>query len=186
MEAAMRQALVVLIGGLSACATGQPARADLTYILPYPAGASHVVVQGFIGRYGHTDAVAFAYDFTADIGSPVTAARGGGVVHVVESNADSPPRQPQPGRENVVVVDHGDDTFGRYYHLTQNGADVSVGDHVAQGQAIGRSGNSGSSFLPHLHFDVTRGCHEWGCQTVEFSFADVTDDPLVERQSYAR
>jgi murein DD-endopeptidase MepM/ murein hydrolase activator NlpD len=53
-----------------------------------------------------------------------------------------------------VFIEHVDGTVGRYFHLTRSGADVSVGQQVASGQRIGRSGNSGNSSAPHLHFDV--------------------------------
>ena len=43
---------------------------------------------------------------------------------------------------------------------------VSVGQRVPAGQEVGRSGDSGASAGPHLHFDVTRGCPDWGCQTI--------------------
>ena len=156
------------------------------YWLPFPPGQAHKVVQSFNGPYGHSDVNAYAYDFTADIGSEVTAARGGAVIHMVEFNPDALPRKPEPGKENVVVIGHGDGTFGRYYHLTQNGAEVDVGMRVRTGQTLGRSGNSGSSFMPHLHFDVTKGCFEYGCPTVRFKFEDIKDDPLIAGQSYSR
>ena len=106
------------------------------------------------------------------------------VVVAVEEHPNAEPRKPQPGNENYVVIDHGDHTFGRYYHLDQNGAEVVMGETVAAGQLIGRSGNSGATFGPHLHFDVTGGCFEWGCQTVRFRFSGVEDDPLVEGETY--
>jgi murein DD-endopeptidase MepM/ murein hydrolase activator NlpD len=41
-----------------------------------------------------------------------------------------------------------------YAHLAQDGADVRLGEHVRRGQRIGRSGNTGFSGGPHLHFVV--------------------------------
>jgi murein DD-endopeptidase MepM/ murein hydrolase activator NlpD len=57
-------------------------------------------------------------------------------------------------QENYVFVKHTDGTMGRYFHLTRHGALVEVGDSVQQGDVIARSGNSGDSAEPHLHFDV--------------------------------
>ncbi len=175
---------ILMAAWLCACTSGGVGQPN--YILPFPEGQSHAVVQSFNGQYGHNGANAYAYDFSADAGSPVSAARAGIVVHVVESNPDAPLRQPQPGHENLIVIDHGDGTFGRYYHLTLNGADVQAGQRVAVGQLIGRSGNSGASFMPHLHFDVATGCYEYGCQTARFAFQGAEDDPLVEERMYAR
>jgi len=61
---------------------------------------------------------------------------------------------------NYVVIEHGPALFSLYVHMMQNSATVSVGDHVATGQVIGKIGNSGftvSTFgvadgIPHLHF----------------------------------
>lgn len=167
----------------TACATVQR---QPEYLLPFGPGSHHSLVQGFDGRYGHSGVNAFAYDFRAEIGTVVTAARAGTAIHVVESNEDSPPRQPRPGQENVIVIDHGDGTFGRYYHLTRNGADIQPGQKVKAGQPIGRSGNSGASFMPHLHFDVTEKCFEYGCPTVRFRFAGIEQQPLQEGASYSR
>jgi len=152
-----------------------------TYILPYPTASSCKLLQGHNGPYGHTGAVEFAYDFQMPIGSPVNAARDGEVVSVVEKNNDG---TRVPGEENVVVIKHSDGTFGRYYHLTKQGALVSVGDKVKQGDRIALSGNSGASAGPHLHFDVTKECFEWGCQTIPIQFVNSKENPLKASSVY--
>jgi murein DD-endopeptidase MepM/ murein hydrolase activator NlpD len=115
------------------------------------------------------------------IGSPIIAARSGEVVHVVEVH-DNGTRK--PGEENVVVIKHSDGTFGRYYHLTKEGVLVTVGQSVKQGQRIALSGDSGASAGPHLHFDVTKDCYEWGCQTIRFEFGNVRVNPLKQGEVY--
>ena len=55
------------------------------------------------------------------------------------------------------MIKHADDTFGVYWHMKHNGVLVKVGDKVKQGDDIARSGNTGNSSGPHLHFDVRIG-----------------------------
>ena len=152
-----------------------------TYILPYPKEAKYKLLQGYNGPYGHKGHAEFGYDFQMPIGSPVIAARDGEVIKVVENNSDGTRK---PGEENVVVIKHSDGTFARYYHLTEEGALVSVGDKVKQGSRIALSGDSGASAGPHLHFDVTKDCHDWGCQTIKIEFSNVKENPLKQGEIY--
>jgi murein DD-endopeptidase MepM/ murein hydrolase activator NlpD len=39
-------------------------------------------------------------------------------------------------------------------HLSEVSSDLAVGDRVARGQVVGRSGNTGHSYAPHLHYQV--------------------------------
>ncbi len=55
---------------------------------------------------------------------------------------------------NFVVLDHGDGEFTFFAHLRNGSQKAKTGDRVAAGQEIGRVGNSGDSFWPHLHFQV--------------------------------
>jgi murein DD-endopeptidase MepM/ murein hydrolase activator NlpD len=170
----------------SACYARRPAGARLEggssgYLLPFPVGDSARLIQGNNGPWGHTGHAAYAFDFVMPVGSPVTAARRGRVVAVEEQFVDG---TRTPGRENYVVVRHADGTFGRYYHLTKDGALVNVGQDVAAAQIIGRSGNTGASAGPHLHFDVTRDCPEWGCQTIEIRFRNARADSLAQGRYY--
>jgi murein DD-endopeptidase MepM/ murein hydrolase activator NlpD len=151
------------------------------YVLPYAKTASYKLLQGYNGPWGHEEHAAYAYDFQMPIGTAVHAVRSGTVVHVVEKNVDSTRK---PGEENVIVIGHEDGTFARYYHLTKDGAKVKVGDEVKQGQLIGLSGDSGASAGPHLHFDVTEKCFEWGCQTIQIEFQNAKENPLRQGVSY--
>ena len=53
-----------------------------------------------------------------------------------------------------IVVDHGNGYETVYAHLS----DILVrrGQRVSRGDVIGRTGNSGTSFAPHLHYEVLR------------------------------
>ncbi|MFI1414051.1 transglycosylase family protein [Streptomyces sp. NPDC020707] len=54
-----------------------------------------------------------------------------------------------------VVVRHGDGRYTQYAHLSA--ISVKAGQSVGAGQRIGRSGSTGNSSGPHLHFEVRTG-----------------------------
>ncbi len=82
-------------------------------------------------------------DYVASVGTPVMAA-GSGTVVAISSGWSG-------GYGFVVLVNHGNGVVTRYAHLS--GVNVSAGQRVEQGQIIARSGNSGRSTGPHLHFE---------------------------------
>ena len=129
-------------------------QAHSPYVLPYQIGQAFQVIRT-TGHYtrGNGGVGLYAIDFRMPIGTPVVAARAGIVAAVQESFADGNNKDLQ---ENYVFIKHDDDTIGRYFHLTKNGALAEKGDAVQHGQLIAHSGNSGQSGEPHLHFDVQK------------------------------
>jgi LysM repeat protein len=59
------------------------------------------------------------------------------------------------GYGNYVIISHPNGTQTLYAHTQKNF--VSVGDRVEQGQMIAKSGSTGNSTGPHLHFEVRNG-----------------------------
>ena len=84
-------------------------------------------------------------DFSVPVGTPVRVT-GDGVVLVV---------QQQRGFGRVIKVDHGNDVISVYAHLDQ--PLVKKGARVSRGDIIGRSGNTGRSSAPHLHYEIRIG-----------------------------
>ncbi|MFD9356882.1 transglycosylase family protein [Streptomyces sp. NPDC060031] len=54
-----------------------------------------------------------------------------------------------------VVIRHGDGRYSQYAHLSALG--VKAGSQVSGGQRIGRSGSTGNTTGPHLHFEMRTG-----------------------------
>jgi murein DD-endopeptidase MepM/ murein hydrolase activator NlpD len=56
------------------------------------------------------------------------------------------------GYGRMVEVDHGNGFATRYGHLSE--IDVTVGEKLDAGAVIGKTGSSGRSTGPHLHYEV--------------------------------
>lgn len=122
--------------------------------LPFEAGETVEISQGFHGTFSHSAAQTWAVDFVAAEGTPITAARGGLVVDVKEDSDEGCGDPACAPLTNYIRIDHGDGTISEYLHLEQDGADVEPGDMIATGELIGRTGNTGWSTGPHLHLHV--------------------------------
>ena len=81
-------------------------------------------------------------DFSVPVGTPVRVS-GDGVILAV---------QQQRGFGKVVKVDHGGGVVTVYAHLSEQL--VKKGDRVSRGDVIARSGNTGRSSAPHLHYEI--------------------------------
>ena len=125
------------------------------YLFPYDHGEKFSVGQSHNGRYSHNDdANRYAIDLTMDIGTPVHAARDGFVVFIKEDSNIGGAGSRYGDHANIIIIMHKDGSLASYVHLQQNGAEVEIGQQVRAGERIGRSGNTGNSSGPHLHFDV--------------------------------
>ena len=137
---------------------GDPAAtpAPYAYRLPYPAGSTFSVLQGFHGAFSHHGSNEYAVDFDCPVATPVLAARPGLVVatNAAAQDAGTTPDFLEYSRTNFVLVRHDDGTIGEYMHLAPSGVKVTVGQRVERGDELALSGNTGFSSTPHLHFQV--------------------------------
>lgn len=138
----------------------------------------------FIKQFGFSgNFMRYAYDFTIlnsnnerykndgranedwfAFGSPVYAAGDGKVVAVSSEHPDDKQFDiPSLKNDalalcgNYVVIEHGNGIYSLYGHLKQNSVMVKKGEWVKQSKQIASIGTSGSSFFPHLHFELRTG-----------------------------
>jgi murein DD-endopeptidase MepM/ murein hydrolase activator NlpD len=141
------------------------------YRLPFKAGTSCRVTQGYDGRLTHNGPDRYAVDFAMREGTPVCAARAGVVVDLKESSQTGGPRRKYKDEANYVSIAHADGTIGEYHHLKYEGVLVEVGQKIKAGQRIALSGNTGYSTLPHLHFGVYSAVDGTRLQSHRVTFA---------------
>ena len=140
------------------------------YLLPYPAGAAYLLLQGNCTRGSHSESFRYSYDFDLPLGSLVTAARDGVVAAVEDGSRDGVDVRPE--QSNFVKVRHDDGTYGRYYHLLHGGALVRPGQRVRAGDPLALSGETGTDIV-HLHFDVAV-CEDNLCDTLPSDFRNAS------------
>ncbi|WP_367237468.1 peptidoglycan DD-metalloendopeptidase family protein [Pseudomonas sp. Rh2] len=135
-------------------AMGDPSQRSLAYRYPFPwKGGPFRLTQGPNGRFSHFGPKGrYAMDIAMPEGTPIIAARGGVVVRI-ENNQSGRGTNPSG---NFVRILHPDGTMGVYLHLMRGSVVVAEGQQVVVGQALAKSGNTGNSTGPHLHFVVQR------------------------------
>jgi hypothetical protein len=84
---------------------------------------------------------------------------------------------------NCVIIDHGNSEYSVMMHMQPGSVTVTVGDRVATGQVIGRLGNSGDAFGPHLHYQLQAGPRLFQDQPLPFRFQNI-NAPLHRGQYF--
>jgi murein DD-endopeptidase MepM/ murein hydrolase activator NlpD len=137
-----------------------------SYPLPWRGGPFRLT-QGANGKYSHFTAKGrYAMDIAMPEGTPIVAARGGMVVKTENQQSG---RGNNPSG-NYVRILHDDGTMGVYLHLMQGSVSVREGQRINRGSFIARSGNTGNSTGPHLHFVVQRNVG-LALESIPFDFA---------------
>jgi murein DD-endopeptidase MepM/ murein hydrolase activator NlpD len=171
-----------------------------------PCSGRWVVTQGVDGRHTHRGPWRHALDLEVadatgvrhagagrDLADyrcyrlPVLACADGTVVKVVSDVPDNAPgeRNVREPWGNLVVLHHAPALYSVVAHLAPGSVEVREGQVVRQGQRLGRCGNSGRSFVPHLHFQLQASARV-GAPTLELELAEVLggDDaaPVLHRR----
>jgi murein DD-endopeptidase MepM/ murein hydrolase activator NlpD len=107
-------------------------------------------------------------------GTAVLAARDGLVVKIKDDSDTGGSSMKYDPYNNYVLIRHDDGTLAHYCHLQQGGCRVRPGQRVHTGEILARSGNTGFSSGPHLHFCVykTKNGRERESIPVHFKTAD--------------
>ncbi len=92
----------------------------------------------FLGRL----ALHAGIDFRAPVGTAIRSTGPGTVTTAARTG----------GYGNMVEIDHGNGITTRYAHLST--ILVNVGDKISTGETIGKSGSTGRSTGPHLHYEI--------------------------------
>ena len=127
----------------------------------------------------------------AGYGREILAPAAGTVVYA----RNDVPTNPRPGEEpgdnwyrplhdpvmayagNCVIIDHGNSEYSVMMHMQPGSVTVKAGDRVAAGQVIGKLGNSGDAFGPHLHYQLQSGPQLFRDEPLPFRFQNI-DDPF--------
>lgn len=149
-------------------ALGDPRLLPKHYDYPLPwVGGPFRLTQGANGKYSHfTPKGRYALDIAMPEGTPIVSARSGMVVKIENQQSG---RGNNPSG-NFVRVLHDDGTMGVYLHLQRGSVKVREGQRVTLGQQLARSGNTGNSTGPHLHFVVQRNVG-MALESIPYDFA---------------
>lgn len=109
------------------------------------------------GNHRGTDYVVWPYPWKKmeDDVMEVIAAAPGVILQKKDGNFDKNCENNGNQNWNGIIMEHADGSRTWYWHF-KNGSLTAkgVGDTVAAGEYLGRAGSSGSSDIPHVHFEV--------------------------------
>jgi murein DD-endopeptidase MepM/ murein hydrolase activator NlpD len=130
----------------------------VAYAIPLYPGTKFSLDQGFGGAFSHNDAESrYSLDLAVPAGTPVVAARDGVVMQIEEDFRVTGTDAKRYGdRANYVRVVHDDGSLAVYAHLAPRSILFRPGDRIRAGNFLAKSGDTGFSTGPHLHFSVQK------------------------------
>lgn len=170
--------------------------------LSLPFRGTWTVTQGWDGEETHQDQWRHGWDFevTDEEGAvhrgdgtkltdylcyklPVLSPADGVVVSVIDGQPDNPIGEPDLVQNwgNAVIIRHLPGLFSVMAHLSPGSIKVAEGSPVRRGDQIATCGNSGRSWVPHLHVQL-QGAGVLGASTLPGEFHDVVlegDQPAL-------
>lgn len=166
-----------------------------------PVTGQWLITQGHNGAHTHKKDWALAWDFEmvdssgkkysqnqescADyygFGKAVYAAAAGYVSKVVNSIPDNPIGTVNTidNWGNYVSINHGYGFFTLYAHLKEGSVKLAEGDYIKMGEKVGQLGNSGRSYVPHLHFQA-QAAIDAGSRTI---YSHITNYKVMQADGY--
>lgn len=153
------------------------------------SGGFAIDAMALAENYAPQRAAAFAVNTDlAGYGHPLIAPAAG---IIVTARGDRPD-QPVPGESNPdfhvpelrgagdpgnhIVIDHGNGEFSLVAHMMAGSLVVAEGQRAERGQQIGRLGNSGDSFAPHVHYHLQEGANIQTSTGLPCRFSNVNRD----------
>ena len=109
------------------------------------------------GNHGGTDYILWPYPWKRmqESTMEVVAAAPGVIINKRNSFNDLNCLNNGNPNWNGIVVEHSDGSIAIYMHFKKNSAtSKEMGDTVSAGEFLGIAGSSGSSTIPHLHFEI--------------------------------
>ena len=153
---------------------------DIVVLPPIAPEGQFPISQGFQGEKTHlTPDSEFAIDIAMPVGTAIHAVRSGTVMDVEEDfNRGGTNKEKFVDKANHVRILHEDGTMAVYAHLDLASVSVRPGSRIRAGQKIARSGNTGFSSGPHLHFVIQQNT---GMKliSVPFKFQTATGAPAT-------
>ena len=125
------------------------------YVLDWNCGTRAKDFSG--GNHAGTDIVLwpFGWNMMAANQGEIVAAAPGVIIGKTDGRPDMNCLSTPTNDWNAVYVQHSDGTVTWYGHMKMNTqTSKAVGASVAAGEFLGNVGSSGSSDVPHLHFEV--------------------------------